>query len=71
MKHTTKCLITNSLVPLFLMSTSTNLTKKLNALYRVPIVFASMALGTHFANEKIKPKLSMLETEEHDKKVVH
>lgn len=44
--HTTKCMINDSLVPLFFLSTSSTLTKKMRSIYRIPIIFTSLVGGT-------------------------
>ena len=44
--HTTKCMINDSLLPLFFLSTSSTLTKKMRTIYRVPIIFTSLVVGT-------------------------
>ena len=44
--HTTKCMINDSLLPLFFLSTSSTLTKKMRTIYRVPIIFTSLVGGT-------------------------
>lgn len=54
MKHATSCLITNSLIPLFFLSTATSLTKKMNSFVRAPIIFASLVGGTMYTNKAIK-----------------
>ncbi len=46
LQHTTKCMINDSLVPLFFLSTSSTLTKKMRSIYRVPIIFTSLVGGT-------------------------
>ena len=54
MKHATSCLVTNSLIPLFFLSTATSLTKKMNLVLRAPIIFASLVGGTMYTNKAIK-----------------
>ncbi|MCM1266194.1 MAG: hypothetical protein NC200_08355, partial [Candidatus Gastranaerophilales bacterium] len=54
MQHATKCLITNSLVPLFFMSVASSLTKNMKSLYRLPIIFSSMVVGTMYTNKTIE-----------------
>ena len=53
MKHARKCLITNSLVPLFFLSISSSLTKNLKGIVRIPIVFSSLVAGTMYTNKTI------------------
>ncbi len=50
-KNASKYLLVNSLVPLFFLSLSSALTKKLKNIYRFPIMFASLVAGT-FAVKK-------------------
>ena len=54
MMHTTKCLIANSVVPIFFLSTTTSLTKKMNSAIRLPLTFATMIFGTMYTNKFIK-----------------
>lgn len=51
MKHTTKCLIANSVVPMFFLSTASTLTKNMKGILRLPITFATMIFGTMYANK--------------------
>ena len=53
MKHATGCLISNSVVPLFFLSTATRLTKGLTTILRAPIIFSSLVGGTMYANKLI------------------
>ncbi len=53
MMHTTKCLIANSVVPIFFLSTATSLTKKMNSALRLPLTFATMIFGTMYTNKLI------------------
>ena len=53
MMHTTKCLIANSVVPIFFLSTATSLTKKMNSAIRLPLTFATMIFGTMYTNKLI------------------
>ena len=46
LNHTTKCMINDSLLPLFFLSTSSTLTKNMRTIYRVPIIFTSLVGGT-------------------------
>lgn len=55
LKHTTKNLITNTLIPMFYLSLASNITKGMKKDFlRVPLVFASMVAGTMFTNKKIE-----------------
>jgi hypothetical protein len=51
MKHATKCLIANSVVPVFFLSTATTLTKNMKGLIRLPLTFATMIFGTMYTNK--------------------
>ena len=53
MKHATKCLVANSLVPVFFLSTASSVTKKMNTALRLPIIFATMIFGTMYTNKFI------------------
>ncbi len=53
MKHATKCLIANSVVPIFFLSTASTLTKNMNNALRLPITFATMIFGTMYTNKFI------------------
>lgn len=53
MKHATRCLVSNSVVPLFFMSTATSLTQKMPAIVRAPIIFTSLVGGTMYTNKLI------------------
>jgi len=53
LKHATKCLVSNSLVPLFFLSTASCITKKLNPILRVPITFGALVGGTMYTNKLI------------------
>lgn len=53
MHHARKCLISNSLVPLFFLSISSSLTKNLKGIIRLPIVFTSLVAGTMYTNKTI------------------
>lgn len=53
MKHGTKCLIANSIVPVFFLSTASTLTKNMNNALRLPITFATMIFGTMYTNKFI------------------
>ncbi len=54
MKHATSCLISNSVIPLFFLSTATRLTKGMSTILRAPIIFTSLVGGTMYANKAIK-----------------
>lgn len=51
MKHATKCLVANSIVPVFFLSTASTLTKNMNNALRLPITFATMIFGTMYTNK--------------------
>ena len=53
--NTTKCMINDSLLPLFFLYTASALTKKMSVFYRVPLVFISLVSGT-MAAKKITNK---------------
>ena len=53
LKHTTSCLINNSLVPMLILSTASIFTQKLKPIYQIPIIFTSLVGGTLTFN-KIK-----------------
>lgn len=53
MHHARKCLINNSLIPLFFLSVSSSLTKNMKGILRLPIIFASLVGGTMCANKTI------------------
>lgn len=53
MKHATKCLVANSIVPVFFLSTASTLTKNMNNALRLPITFATMIFGTMYTNKFI------------------
>ena len=53
MKHATKCLIANSIVPVFFLSTASALTKNMNSVLRLPVTFATMIFGTMYTNRFI------------------
>ena len=54
LRRTTHSLLTNTLVPMFFLSLSSNLTKNMKSLYRIPIVFTTMVAGTVATNKKIE-----------------
>ncbi len=53
MKNATKYLIVNSLVPLFFLSLSSALTKKMKNIYRFPIMFAALVSGTYLVKRGV------------------
>lgn len=61
LKHTTICLINNSLIPLLLLTTSSTLTKSLKAIYRIPIVFSSLVGGTVMINKATEKYIKNLD----------
>lgn len=61
LKHTTKCLISNSLLPLFFLSASSVLTNNLKTLYRIPIIFGSLVGGTILSNKYLEKYLKQLD----------
>jgi len=56
LKHTTKSLVTNTLVPMFFLSLASNITKGMKSVYRIPLVFTTMVAGTMLANKKLGNK---------------
>ena len=56
-KNTTKYLINDTLIPLFLLSVSSALTKNFKPKIRIPIVFSSLAGGTLLFNRILDKKL--------------
>ena len=67
MKHATGCLISNSLIPLFFLSTATNLTRKMPAVVRAPIVFSSLVGGTMYTNKWIANHEKKIQEKEYQK----
>lgn len=61
LKHTTKCLINNSLIPLLLLTTSSALTKSLKTIYRIPIIFSSLVGGTVVINKATEKYIKNLD----------
>lgn len=61
LKHTTKCLITNSLLPLFFLSASSVMTNKLKTIYRIPIIFSALVGGTMLTNKYLEKYLKTLD----------
>lgn len=54
MHHATKCLVSNSLIPLFFLSISSSLTKNMKSIFRLPIIFTSLVCGTMYTNKTIE-----------------
>lgn len=52
-KNATKYLILNSMVPLLLFSTTSALTKTMKNIYRFPIMFSSLVLGTLLVKKNV------------------
>ena len=63
LKCTTKSLLKDTLVPVFFLSLSSSVTKGMKSIVRVPIIFATLCLGTMAANKKLTPMLSMFDTD--------
>lgn len=61
LKHTTKCLINNSLIPLMFLTTSSVLTKSLKPVYRIPIIFSSLVGGTVMINKATEKYIKNLD----------
>ena len=60
LRHTTRNLITNTLVPMFYLSLASNVTKGIKKNFlRVPLVFASMVAGTMYTNKKLEKHINM------------
>ncbi|MGN1153380.1 MAG: hypothetical protein ACI4S3_05070 [Candidatus Gastranaerophilaceae bacterium] len=60
LRHTTRNLITNTLVPMFYLSLASNVTKGIKKNFlRVPLVFASMVVGTMYTNKKLEKHINM------------
>lgn len=53
-KNATKYLILNSMVPLLLLSTTSALTKTMKNIYRFPIMFSSLVLGTLLVKKNVE-----------------
>ena len=53
LNHTTKCLLSNSLVPLFFLSSATTFTKNIKPMIRIPIIFTTLVCGTQWTNKLI------------------
>ena len=58
--HTTKCMINDSLLPLFFLSTSSTLTKNMRTIYRVPIIFTSLVGGTMLGKKMLNKYVEKL-----------
>lgn len=56
-KNASKYLLVNSLVPLFFFSLSSALTKKFKNIYRIPIIFTSLMVGTLSVKKILDNKL--------------
>ena len=54
LKYTTECLINDTLIPIAILSTASALTKSIKALYRIPIIFASLVGGTMLTNKLLQ-----------------
>jgi hypothetical protein len=54
MHHATKCIIGNTLVPMFFLSTSASLTKNMKSEFRAPLMLASMVAGTMYTNKLVE-----------------
>lgn len=70
MKHATKCLVANSIVPVFFLSTASTLTKKMNSALRLPLTFATMIFGTMYTNKFIDKHQYKPKTNKSDKNIV-
>lgn len=57
-KNASKYLVVNSLVPLFFLSISSTLTKKMKNIYRFPIMFTSLVAGTYLVKKVLDHKVS-------------
>ena len=58
--HTTKCMINDSMLPLFFLSTSSTLTKNMRTIYRVPIIFTSLVGGTMLGKKMLNKYVEKL-----------
>lgn len=54
MKHATKSLIANSVVPIFFLQTASAFTQKMKPILRLPITFTTMIYGTMYTNKFIE-----------------
>ena len=71
LKHTTRSVLKDTLIPVFFLSLSTSITKGMKGIYRIPIVFTSLVAGTMFANKKLETQIAKFDTEQTKKKVVY
>lgn len=71
LKHTTKSILKDTLIPVFFLSLSTSVTKGMKSIFRIPIVFSSLVAGTMYANKKLAPQIAKFETDQTNKKVVY
>lgn len=53
MRQATKCLVSNSVIPLFFLSTASCLTRKMNPILRIPLTFGALVGGTMYTNKLI------------------
>ena len=60
LRRTTSSLLKGTLVPMFFLSLTSNITKGMKSIYRVPIVFTSLVAGTMITNKKIDKKMSKI-----------
>lgn len=71
LKHTTKSVLKDTLIPVFFLTLSTSVTKGMKSIFRIPIVFSSLVVGTMFANKKLAPQIAKFDTDQTKKKVVY
>ena len=71
LKHTTKSVLKDTLIPVFFLTLSTSVTKGMKSIFRIPIVFTSLVVGTMYANKKLAPQIAKFDTEQTKKKVVY
>lgn len=71
LKHTTKSVLKDTLIPVFFLTLSTSITKGMKSIFRIPIVFTSLVAGTMYANKKLAPQIAKFETDQTKKKVVY
>ena len=60
LNHTTRCMVNNSMLPLFFLSTSSTLTKNMRTIYRVPIIFTSLVCGTMLCKKMLNKYVEKL-----------
>ena len=60
LNHTTRCMVNNSMLPLFFLSTSSTLTKNMRTIYRVPIIFTSLVGGTMLGKKMLNKYVEKL-----------